>query len=382
MKTITFTCETITPMFLSGADGSTPELRPPSIKGALRFWWRAMNGHLDLKDKEDAKGDIIKGLKTLESEIFGGAGDGKAVRSSFSIQNVVMPNEKDFGTDLWNEIDYFIPNGKSYKLPAKSSEGIAYLLYSTFMLNSRPYIKPNSEFSFKIILNEIGHFGQIINALKGLVFFGGLGTRSRRGGGSFWIKDLVCSDELKDREQELKDIFHNANITSTETLQKHITSNFSITTHTKNDYSHLKNAKIYFEQNKSDWKNALELIGRKFKDFRDTNKSLIQQTPNFGFPILHKKTKTRPLTLMQAGKLKLNNRIDILLERRSSPLIFKLIRVNETYIFPVIIWLSGELIPSDYQIMDKSGGNTAAASTSLLASFFTTKFPALIPITL
>jgi CRISPR-associated protein Cmr1 len=66
MKTITFTCETITPMFLSGADGSTPELRPPSIKGALRFWWRAMNGHLDLKT-----------LKEQESLIFGGT-DGES----------------------------------------------------------------------------------------------------------------------------------------------------------------------------------------------------------------------------------------------------------------------------------------------------------------
>lgn len=62
MKTITFACETITPMFLSGADGQTPELRPPSIKGALRFWWRAMNGDLKLKD-----------LKEQEAMIFGGS---------------------------------------------------------------------------------------------------------------------------------------------------------------------------------------------------------------------------------------------------------------------------------------------------------------------
>ncbi len=50
MKTIEFECETITPMFLAGADGKTPELRPPSIKGLMRFWWRAMNGHLPLNN--------------------------------------------------------------------------------------------------------------------------------------------------------------------------------------------------------------------------------------------------------------------------------------------------------------------------------------------
>ncbi len=50
MKTIEFECETITPMFLAGADGKTPELRPPSIKGLMRFWWRAINGHLPLNN--------------------------------------------------------------------------------------------------------------------------------------------------------------------------------------------------------------------------------------------------------------------------------------------------------------------------------------------
>ena len=83
MQTITFTCETITPMFLSGADGTTPELRAPSIKGALRFWWRAMNGHLPLQDIKDANGKITqKGLKTIEGEIFGDT----AQRSSFAMR--------------------------------------------------------------------------------------------------------------------------------------------------------------------------------------------------------------------------------------------------------------------------------------------------------
>ncbi|MBK9462163.1 MAG: type III-B CRISPR module RAMP protein Cmr1 [Sphingobacteriales bacterium] len=58
MHTITFTCETITPMFLSGANQDVPELRPPSIKGALRFWWRAMNGHLSLGDLRNRGGDF------------------------------------------------------------------------------------------------------------------------------------------------------------------------------------------------------------------------------------------------------------------------------------------------------------------------------------
>jgi len=44
---ITFDYETITPMFLAGADQGQVELCAPSIKGTLRFWWRAMSKSLE-----------------------------------------------------------------------------------------------------------------------------------------------------------------------------------------------------------------------------------------------------------------------------------------------------------------------------------------------
>ncbi|NER00596.1 MAG: type III-B CRISPR module RAMP protein Cmr1, partial [Cyanothece sp. SIO2G6] len=64
METLTFTCKIITPMFLAGADGKTPELRSASIKGAMRFWWRAVNGHVGLesqikREKSDKKETLI-----------------------------------------------------------------------------------------------------------------------------------------------------------------------------------------------------------------------------------------------------------------------------------------------------------------------------------
>lgn len=46
-------------MFLAGADGDTPELRPPSIKGAIRFWWRALNGQLRLRQLREYEGFIL-----------------------------------------------------------------------------------------------------------------------------------------------------------------------------------------------------------------------------------------------------------------------------------------------------------------------------------
>lgn len=97
METLTFTCKIITPMFLAGADGQTPELRAASIKGALRFWWRACNGHLKLdsevwrnRDKKDDVRLVFPGLRGQETAIFGGVGekesDGEGLRSSFTLR--------------------------------------------------------------------------------------------------------------------------------------------------------------------------------------------------------------------------------------------------------------------------------------------------------
>jgi CRISPR-associated protein Cmr1 len=55
----------LTPLFMSGSDKSKAELRVPSIKGALRFWWRALAlGRL---------GSVGK-VRENESRIFGSAG--------------------------------------------------------------------------------------------------------------------------------------------------------------------------------------------------------------------------------------------------------------------------------------------------------------------
>lgn len=59
MQSITFQCEVVTPLFMAGADGATPEFRAPSIKGAMRFWWRAISGHLRLAELKEKEGLIF-----------------------------------------------------------------------------------------------------------------------------------------------------------------------------------------------------------------------------------------------------------------------------------------------------------------------------------
>ncbi|PIY11177.1 MAG: type III-B CRISPR module RAMP protein Cmr1 [Flexibacter sp. CG_4_10_14_3_um_filter_32_15] len=144
LKTITFTCETITPMFLSGADGQTPELRPPSIKGALRFWWRAMNGHLSLEE-----------LKKQEAMIFGDTSN----RSKIIIRNNVYKLEtssQDFGArDVMAK-----SKGKTFPI-------LEYLSFGTFKDGRkvlRDYIKPKQKFTVILQLSNEEKLQEIIDA--------------------------------------------------------------------------------------------------------------------------------------------------------------------------------------------------------------------------
>ena len=46
MQEVTFDVQTVTPLFLAGADQATAELRAPSFRGEMRYWLRALVGGL------------------------------------------------------------------------------------------------------------------------------------------------------------------------------------------------------------------------------------------------------------------------------------------------------------------------------------------------
>lgn len=161
MKSITFECETVTPMFLAGYDSVTPELRPPSIKGMMRFWWRALNGHLGI-DK----------LMKLEGEIFGAA-DKNIGKSKFNIQ---VSNNR-----LANDEYYVLPHKKTFR-----SKGFS----------------PGQQFS--IGLSCYDNIGEYSDILKISLLLGGLGKRSRRGFGS--IRILKVDNEQCNVDFKIQDV--------------------------------------------------------------------------------------------------------------------------------------------------------------------------------
>lgn len=55
--------ETVTPLFLRGADNDTPELRPPPFKSLFRYWWRAAVGEMNADMLRDRESDLFGNTK-------------------------------------------------------------------------------------------------------------------------------------------------------------------------------------------------------------------------------------------------------------------------------------------------------------------------------
>lgn len=176
METVTFNCRFITPAFLGGADPrGTPELRAPSIKGALRFWWRAQAGISD-----------IQKLRERESLIFGGVeGQEKAKKASFSIR--VVHDDFDLGNQLPRSVIPTKVKGKEIKVNI-----FEYLAYGTFDYvkgTNRSFVKPDQTFKVIMSFQTPKYINEVSSAFRLFALFGGLGNRNRNGFGSFRIEN-------------------------------------------------------------------------------------------------------------------------------------------------------------------------------------------------
>jgi CRISPR-associated protein Cmr1 len=175
MHTLTATYRIVTPMFLGDADQKATEIRPPSVKGALRFWWRALNWGRFRNGADDAT--ALKKLHAEEAALFGAAADeknNKLGQSQFLIQILPAKRSKE---SAWPENQ--TPSG--------------YLGLGLFPMQGhqrREGFMEQQDFTvtlrFKPGADEMVDKAetQIRDALTALSLFGGLGSRARRGFGS------------------------------------------------------------------------------------------------------------------------------------------------------------------------------------------------------
>lgn len=195
MVNLDYQCRTVSPFFLYGAVptssyGVVPsslELRPPSFKGMLRFWWRAAQAAED-----------ISALRKIEGEIFGGAGKGEG-RSRISLRIDSGPVRSEMRALLPH---HDVPSYQGTRNP-KLRAVVDHFFQVIFSYRSLP-----SGFSADQL--------QALFELSSLL--GGLGKRSRRGFGSFQV--LSCNGHvselqgLKDRDSLQKAILSRLNLLS------------------------------------------------------------------------------------------------------------------------------------------------------------------------
>lgn len=166
-----------TPMFLGGGDqkADKTQFRNASFKGALRFWWRALNWGAALKDAGNQQAAALSLLHEREGKLFGLASDGK--------------NSKQSCVQIHSEL-------RGATVPKNNLPEHAYLLgiglYRDKEGMRRDYLQGGNlaiRLTFKLNAKE-EDIASVQQAAIALGLFGGLGSRSRRGFGSLALQKI------------------------------------------------------------------------------------------------------------------------------------------------------------------------------------------------
>lgn len=180
----TFTLTILTPTFIAGAEPrGSPELRAASIRGAARYWLRAALG--------SKAGDNIATLLDEENAVFG------STTSASPVSIRVVPSDLHLPITYSFERQSGVRVGRSMK-----TSGRDYLYWSMAesgrvergnYLEPKQYFESGSRFELKVTISNKEVAYKALAALWLLSRLGGVGSRSRRTGGSF---DLRISEEF------------------------------------------------------------------------------------------------------------------------------------------------------------------------------------------
>jgi len=275
MEKTTLELETVTPLFIAGADQRNIEnegLRAPSLRGLLRWWFRAIMG--GIVSTED--------LRELESKIFGSTDQKSSVKILSTTKS--QPSEISIPSDL------------------------RYLWFSIHMQKRKNqrlqcYL-PKTKFKITLSSDDEDNLKITLGCLWTLIYLGGAGARMRRGAGSLKINNVsgkipytfiftgnTSTDAKEFIEKNLAEIFGDFKEYAGEKYNPQTNPNFAVLS--KN---HAKMSLI--QQPLDTWESALRKISDKYRSFRRGKRLEYRYT--FGLPIV-----TRPVfkNLRQASPL-------------------------------------------------------------------------------
>ena len=176
-----FELEFITPAFIGGAfNEEEVELRPASLIGSLRYWFRNLLGTIT---------DNVDAIYKLEEELFGSQQKAGAVKVKVSA--IAFKIKKDFN-----------------HLEEKELEALSYIGFGNILKKKgnyiiRPYLDLGSKFQITFLVPK-KYEDLFVSFLYLYNFLGSLGGRSRRGWGNFILKPTSgLKEEFKNLDWEV-----------------------------------------------------------------------------------------------------------------------------------------------------------------------------------
>ena len=262
-------------MFIGGADQNPDDcIRPPSVKGALRFWWRTLNwGRFWEANQKNNEEQALKALHQEEIRLFGASmGDkDKLGGQGCFLLSITQPPQVA-------EIDDWPPDNSP-------NHGASYMAYGLLESGDDPHrraIEENIKFELNLIFKnkvEESDIQQIKDALETWSLFGGLGGRSRRAMGSITLTNIGSNDLVY-----TKDEYENK-------VKSLLESYKSVP---KAPFTAFSKDSLYHSINTG--KNArtlVEKMGREYKEFRGQEGLRGKKKVPFGLPLKDVDEKNR-----------------------------------------------------------------------------------------
>lgn len=183
---ITASYQIVTPMFIGDSNQQATAINPAAVKGALRFWWRALNWSR-IRGAVDSENDALCNLHKEESTLFGSAADLGGSQSSFRI--LVAPNNLANTSAGSKHMHFKLHNASRY---------LGYGLMEAFASRKkgteagqlvRGCINEGQAFEVSI-LSRKAIDPSLIEAMVAFGLLGSLGSRARHGMGSVALQQI------------------------------------------------------------------------------------------------------------------------------------------------------------------------------------------------
>ncbi len=216
----TYDLRLASPAFLAGANQQQEDcdLRPATLRGLLRWWWRTMHAaHLDRAT-----------LKKLETAVWGDAESGSPVRIAVEREGDEKPTKYDHKDDKKK----FLPESnfkRQHDLQAppdkKTTQGLFYASYGMDDAGKKRWYRPagtrwsirldvrrgrlpvNTPHMQPLKIEPADLLAQAEVALWLLCRFGGVGSKGRKGFGSFAdieVEGIANAQDCQDRARDFR----------------------------------------------------------------------------------------------------------------------------------------------------------------------------------